>query len=95
MANFSVSLISRFSPKAFKREWTTQEKTILYMSGLNKHKEILVLTHYYLLFAILTLTIYIKRENQKKEKKYVLSSEISETETPKNEKLGKIVTQIN
>ena len=34
VANFSVSFISRFSPNAFKREYTTQEKTIQYIPDL-------------------------------------------------------------
>ena len=40
---FNEILFSRFFPNAFTQELTTQEKTIQYMSGLNKHKEILTL----------------------------------------------------
>ena len=61
------------------------------MFGLNKHGEIVFFTILYLLFCVLKLKIYIKRENQKRRKTYVFSSEMLETETHKNEKLGKIV----
>ena len=66
-------------------------KTIQYTSGLKKPRR--NPCSYPLIFTlgILTFDIYVKRENWKR-KKNVLSSEISETETPKNEKLWKIVT---
>ena len=55
------------------------------MSGFNEHREILVLTNYYLLLGILKLKFNIKKENYKRKRTYVLPSEILETETPKNE----------
>ena len=60
---FPWVLFSHFFPNAFQREWTTQEKIIRYMSRLNKHGEVLVLTHWYLIFGLLKLKISIKREN--------------------------------
>ena len=55
------------------------------MSELNKHGEILVLTHWYLLFGILKLkNLYQMVKLETKKKKHVLSTEILETESPKN-----------
>ena len=45
MANFSLSFIFPFFPECFRTGINNAGKTIQYMSGLNEHGEILVLTH--------------------------------------------------
>ena len=77
MANFSVSFISRFSPNAFKREYTTQEKTIQYIPDL-KNTEKSLHTLWYTKIKILNKAGKLEMEK----KTYVLSSEILEMESP-------------
>ena len=59
MINFSLGFIFHFFPECCETVINNTGKN----NTLHVHGEILVPTHYYLLFGILKVKIYIKREN--------------------------------